>query len=109
MRRDVTVCVVGMKWFCPVQAQEVGLASRCAARTGPGPGRGREGGVPSCVLWRGGAADGMGLGRGTRETECACLVLGGARLRQVPRPPQAVQVPNVAFSDLCEQESRGRR
>lgn len=39
---------------------------------------------------------------------CVCVMRAGTSLTQVHQAPQAAQMLKVAFSDLCEQESRGR-
>lgn len=54
---------------------------------------------------------GEGVPRGGLGTEAARArgMLRGPGRRQVHPPPRAAPTLNMAFSDLCEQESRGRR
>lgn len=101
MRGDVTVC----SWLVVV-LQDAGRGGcfGLAARAGPGLGRGFEehGALLSALGGEGDPPTGWGRAR-------ACVMRGGASLRQVQPPPQAAQILKVAFSDLCEQESRGKR
>lgn len=74
----------------------------------------RSGGAKSAVPFvafveRGGTAGGMRDGRRRRTARASVDAGRHERLRQVQQPPQAAQMLKVAFSDLCEQESRGRR